>query len=87
MGLLMLEMMNLWCLLYYDVYSSSKGTRIPIVLLSHITKQKSLEMSIIEMWVIDGALVIELHDDITVKETGLNCAFVLSEFLCYWVPD
>ena len=36
-------------------------------------------MNIIEMWNIDAALVIELHDDITVKETGLNCAFVLNE--------
>ncbi len=34
-------------------------------------------MNIIEMLNIDAALVTELHT--TVKETRLNCAFVLSE--------
>ncbi len=57
------------------------ATKIPIVLFSDITKQEGLEINVIEMWIIDAALVIELHDDTTVKETGINCAFVLSESL------
>ncbi len=48
-----------------------------LLVIVHISKQKSLEMNIIDMGNIDSAFVIELHDDI--KETGLNCAFVLSE--------
>ena len=47
--------------------------------LVKIAKWKSCDMNIIDMWISDTTLVIELHDDITVKETGLNCAFVLSE--------
>ena len=56
-------------------------TRIPIALFSDIAKQKNSEMNIIEMWLIDAALFIELHDDIKVKGTGLNCEFVLNESL------
>ncbi len=36
-------------------------------------------MSIIEMWVDDAARVIQLHDVITVKETGLSYALVLGK--------
>ncbi len=36
-------------------------------------------MNIIDMWIGDATLVIELHDDITVKETVPNYAFGLSE--------
>ncbi len=49
-------------------------------MFSDIIKQKSLEMRIIDMWNIDAALIIELHEAITVKETGPNCIFVWSEF-------
>ncbi len=36
-------------------------------------------MSIIEIYISDATLLIELHADITVKGTGLNGAFVISE--------
>ncbi len=49
--------------------------------LVKITKWKSSEMNIIDIWISDATLVIELHDDIKVKGTGLNCEFVLNESL------
>ena len=39
------------------------GTRIPILSFSEITKWKSCEMNIIDMWISDATFIIVLDDD------------------------